>query len=248
MNPLLASTLDHLVVMAASLDEGLHWAESVLGVTLGPGGAHPLMGTHNRLLKLSGVNYPASYLEVIALDPAATPQRAFGLKRWFDMDDAALRKQVARDGPQLITCVARCTNIKAAAQALTTLNLDCGDLVAASRQTKNALLQWRISVRDDGQRLLDGALPALIQWGATSEPAGEPAAHPTDTMPASDLQLKTLQLTHPDLALLQSACHALGMAGVQVQQGAPGMCAVLQTPRGELRLQSPTREQGLARD
>ena len=30
--------LDHLVVMAASLDEGVAWCEATLGVTPGPGG------------------------------------------------------------------------------------------------------------------------------------------------------------------------------------------------------------------
>jgi uncharacterized membrane protein YphA (DoxX/SURF4 family) len=41
--------LDHLVIMASTLAQGVAWCEATLGVTPGPGGEHPLMGTHNRL-------------------------------------------------------------------------------------------------------------------------------------------------------------------------------------------------------
>ena len=46
------ATADHLVVLAPSLASGVAWAEVTLGVTPGPGGEHPLMGTHHRLLRL----------------------------------------------------------------------------------------------------------------------------------------------------------------------------------------------------
>jgi hypothetical protein len=51
MNP--SSTVDHLVVAADSLEQGVKWCEETLGVTPGPGGQHPLMGTHNRLLRVA---------------------------------------------------------------------------------------------------------------------------------------------------------------------------------------------------
>ena len=63
--------VDHPVVMAASLDEGVAWCEATLGVTPGPGGEHPLMGTHNRLLRIATVDYPPACLELIAIDSIA---------------------------------------------------------------------------------------------------------------------------------------------------------------------------------
>ncbi|MEY4341937.1 MAG: hypothetical protein RL541_1441, partial [Pseudomonadota bacterium] len=41
--------IDHLVVAASSLAQGVAWCEDQLGITPGPGGEHALFGTHNRL-------------------------------------------------------------------------------------------------------------------------------------------------------------------------------------------------------
>ena len=97
--------LDHLVVMADTLAQGAAWCEATLGVAAAPGGEHPLFGTHNRLLTIESPAFPLAYLEIIAINPEATGDRqtgAAGLKRWFDMDDAALREQVRAHGPRLI--------------------------------------------------------------------------------------------------------------------------------------------------
>jgi len=147
-----------------------------------------------------------------------------------------LLAQVARDGPQLIHFVARCPDVQPAMYALGSLGLDCGQVIKASRPTPEGLLQWRITVRDDGQRLLGGALPTLIQWG---EPGEAEPVHPTQTLPYSGLQLQGLQLTHPTPEWIESACEAIGLAGMQVQNGTPGIRATLQTERGLVQLSSP---------
>ena len=65
------ANLDHLVVMANTLDEGVAWCEATLGVTPGPGGEHPLMGTHNRLLRIDSDAFSRAYLELIAINSKA---------------------------------------------------------------------------------------------------------------------------------------------------------------------------------
>ena len=110
--------LDHLVVMADTLAQGAAWCEATLGVAAAPGGEHPLFGTHNRLLTIESPAFPLAYLEIIAINPEATGDRqtgAAGLKRWFDMDDAALREQVRAHGPRLIHWVARVPDLQEAA-------------------------------------------------------------------------------------------------------------------------------------
>ena len=224
--------VDHLVIAATSLDEGVAWCEATLGVTPGPGGTHPLMGTHNRLLNVAGDAFPRAYAEIIAIDPAATPTRAAGLHRWFDLDDAALQAGLAQHGPHLIHFVARVPDAVAATRALAHeehAHIDRGQLLEASRDTPAGRLEWQITVRDDGQRLFYGALPTLIQWGPV---------HPVDAMPASGLTLRSLSLSHPRAADLSAALDAIGLVGVPVHAGAPNLVAVLDTPRGPVTLES----------
>jgi hypothetical protein len=222
------AALDHLVVAAATLTEGVAWCEQTLGVTPGPGGQHALFGTHNRLLRLDGPEQdPPAYLEIIAIDPAATPTRAAPLKRWFDLDDPALRQRLATQGPQLIHWVARVPDLPAALRTWADLGLDRGPAIAASRPTPAGLLQWQLSVRDDGQRLLDGCLPTLIEWGNV---------HPARGMAQSGLQLERLALQHPQADLLAAALGALGQHGVDVTSGPPQLSAQLHTPAGPITL------------
>ncbi|MDM0042416.1 VOC family protein [Variovorax sp. J22G21] len=227
----LTAEIDHLVIAARTLDEGVQWCEATLGVTPGPGGAHPLMGTHNRLLNIAAPAFPRAYLEIIAIDPAKQPTRAAGLHRWFDLDDAALQAGLAQHGPQLVHFVARVPDAKASLHALANpqAHIDRGHLLEASRATAAGLLEWQISVRDDGQRLFYGALPTLIQWGPV---------HPVDTMPASGLELVALAAVHPRLDTLRAALDVIGFTAIDLRQGPPNLLATLRTPRGLVTLES----------
>lgn len=229
MNTAASAQLDHLVIAARTLAEGVAWCEATLGVAPGPGGEHALFGTHNRLLRLACAEAPHAYLEIIAINPQATPTRAAGLKRWFDLDDPALQAQLAEHGPQLVHWVASVPDMDAATADLRGLGIRPGTVIGASRPTPAGLLQWRISVRDDGQRLLGGALPALIQWGDT---------HPANAMPDSGLTLRSLALSHPDAPQLQRALGALGLHTPAVAQGHAGLTALLDTPLGPRTLRS----------
>lgn len=220
---------DHLVIFATSLTEGVAWCESTLGITPGPGGAHPLMGTHNRLFSLATPQFPRAYAEIIAIDTEAAPTRAAPLKRWFDLDSAALRERVAQHGPQLIHWVANVPNLADALSQWQAQGIDRGPAIAASRPTPRGLLEWQITVRDDGQRLFDGCLPTLIQWGSV---------HPAEHMPASGVTLQGVKLQHPEAPRLQAACDAIGLQHLQIQPGPAQLAAMLNTPRGEVRLVS----------
>ena len=221
--------LDHLVVMANSLKEGVAWCEATLGVTPGPGGEHPLMGTHNRLLRIDSDAFPRAYLELIAINPEADDAPRKRAKRWFDMDDAQVRSHVAHNGPQLIHWVARVSNITGAVQTLAGQGIDRGPAIKASRMTPNGLLQWQITVRDDGQRLFDGCLPTLIQWGDV---------HPTHSMPSSGVTLQSLQIAHPQAAALNAAHRSIGMNQAAVQTGPARITTSFVTPKGLVTVHS----------
>ena len=147
------------------------------------------------------------------------------------MDDAALQRQVAEHGPQFIHWVAGVPDVAGACAALSALDIERGAIITASRPTPSGLLQWRITVREDGRRLMDGCLPTLIQWGST---------HPCDSLPASGVQLQRLTLQHPLATTLQAACDAIGVGPLAaVAAGsAPRLTALLATPLGPVTLSS----------
>jgi hypothetical protein len=146
------------------------------------------------------------------------------------MDDPALQAHLSCHGPALIHFVTSVPDISAAVTALAAQGIDRGAVVQASRPTPNGLLQWQISVRDDGQRLFDGCLPTLIEWGDT---------HPTDAMPASGVTLQSLHVRHPQATALNAAYNALHLSAVTAETGTPHLSAQLQTPKGVVTLHSP---------
>ena len=221
------NSVDHLVVLAPSLAEGVAWCEATLGVVPGPGGEHPLMGTHNRLIPVNTAAFPCAYLEIIAINREAVPQRAAGAKRWFDLDDETLQARLRTQGPQLAHWVAEVPDLPQALATLSAQGIDRGQVVAASRPTPQGLLRWQISVRDDGQRLLGGCLPTLIQWGDT---------HPTQGMADQGVALESLALAHPQAGALRQALDAVGLGAIPVHTGPARLQARLRTPRGPVDL------------
>ncbi len=252
-----ALELDHLVIAVRDLESGAAWCERTLGVTPGPGGRHPLMGTHNRLLALGSgragpggdETWPLAYLELIAIDPQAAPP---GRRRWFDLDLPALQAALA-EGPQLVAWVARCTALDTALARWAADGLEGGRVQGASRETPAGLLRWRVAVRDDGARGAEGALPTLIAWDGQ---------HPAAAMPPSGLVLKTFELAEslpaessapaalparpgvpaPAFDVRHAVARAGGLPAITWQAAAAlgaAFAVQLDTPRGPVRLAAP---------
>ncbi len=221
--------IDHLVIAASTLEEGVDWCERTLGITPGPGGEHPLMGTHNRLFSMASPEYPNAYFEIIAINTGAACARDICAKRWFDLDSQALQRQLQQTGPQLIHFVASTPHAAPAVQALADLGMDRGELRSASRSAPQGLLSWLITLRHDGQRLMHGTLPTLIEWGDV---------HPTQHMAASSVTLQSLSASWPDADQLGNAYAAIDLQCVDVVHGEPNLTATLRTPRGLVTLQS----------
>ena len=167
--------LDHLAVSAMTLEEGVAHVEAALGVALAPGGQHPLMATHNRLLGLGDV-----YLEVIAADPAAPPPAR---PRWFDLDRFS-------GTPRLTNWIAACDDLEA---ELAQGPEGVGVPVALARGD----LRWQMAVPATGRLPFDDAFPALIRWDGTLHPAG--------LLPDAGVRLLRLEIAHPQAADLRAA-------------------------------------------
>ena len=228
--------IDHLVVMASSLDQGVQWCEDTLGITPGPGGEHEKYGTHNRLFKIATPQFPLAYFEIIAINPAAVIPKRAQVPRWFDMDAAAVQKAVAQ-GPRLIHFVSSTQDVKAARHLLRTQGIERGQVVHASRKSSKGTLNWQITVREDGERLFNGCLPTLIQWGKPE--ATDPLRlHPRNSLPRSGVTLQSLTLSHPSSDKLQAAFEAIGLTSIAIKTGPANLVASLQTPKGLVQLQS----------
>ena len=228
--------IDHLVVMAASLDDGVQWCEDTMGITPGPGGEHEKYGTHNRLFKIASPQFPLAYFEIIAINPLAVIPKRAQVTRWFDMDNLTLQKALVQ-GPRLVHFVSSTEDVKAARHVLRTQGIERGQVVHASRQSSKGTLNWQITVREDGERLFNGCLPTLIQWGKPD--ATEPLRlHPRNSLPRSGVTLQSLTVSHPSGAKLQAAFDAIGLAHIAIETGPANLVASLQTPKGLVQLQS----------
>lgn len=196
---------DHLAIAAESLDEGVASIEEALGVALAPGGEHPLMGTHNRLLGLGA----GEYMEVIAINPAAPPP---GRPRWFALDGFT--------GPARPRAwIARGADLRA---ALTQAPPGTGQVHAFTR----AAYAWEMAVPETGLLPFDGLFPALIGW--------QSRAHPADVLPDQGVRLRRLVITHPEAGALRAALAPLiSDARLAITLGAePGLAAEFDTPGG----------------
>jgi hypothetical protein len=227
--PQIAPQLDHLVVAARTLTDAVDWCVETLGVVPGPGGSHPLMGTHNRLIPIGSAGYPSAYLELIAIDPSATPTKSSDDARWFDLDDANLQERLIKHGPQLIHWVARVDDLTLALQICNQHRVDIGGAVTASRPTPEGILSWQISIRGDGALQIDGVMPTLISWGAT---------HPTNAMNNLGVSLTHVDLQHPEASRLNALWRDLGAQQDSFITSEAGINVQLTTPKGLVTLSS----------
>lgn len=201
--------LDHLVFTAPDLQSGATALERALGVPLEPGGEHPQMGTHNRLLGLELPGGERAYLEVIAVNPAAPPP---GRPRWFGLDNPPERLALAH----WVLAPARWP--AAHPEHGEALQLSRGDL------------SWQLTVPPGGELPMGGVLPSLIAWAGES-----PAAR----LPPSSVRLLALELHTPEAASLRARLRELGAEWpwLTVQQAdAPRLRAELVGPRGRVRV------------
>jgi hypothetical protein len=226
-SPTMKSTVDHLVIVAHSLKQGMAWCQATLGITPTAGGQHPLMGTHNRIFKIESAACPRAYFEIIAIDPSLPPP-APGQARWFGMDNPALQARV-RQTPELVHFVASTTDAAQACAALALLNENVGQPTAVSRATPHGELKWQITVRPDGVPQRAGALPTLIQWGDM---------HPSASLPDSGVSLIELSVRASEPQSLSDAYRAIELQGVRIEAGRSQLTVRLQTPLGRVTLRS----------
>jgi len=203
--------VDHLVYGTTDLDAAIDRLEKLLGVRATPGGRHPGLGTRNALIALG----PASYLEIIAPDPAEPAPEA---PRPFGIDDLG--------APRLATWAARGSGLEELVRSAAARGVMLGEVLHGSRRRPDGtLLDWRFT---DPRRVLgDGLVPFFIDWGES--------AHPAETA-ARGTTLVDLRAEHPEPERVQAVLRHLGL-GLAVEPGArPALVATVRTALGRAEL------------
>jgi Glyoxalase-like domain len=209
-----AVELDHLVVAAHTLDQGVAVIQHCLGVPMAGGGTHAAMGTHNRVLRLGR----GRYLEVIAIDPAGRPP---AFPRWFNLDDPALQARL-KIRPRLIAWVVR-------SDAADTLAEEMYGQTTCVRPMQRDLLRWRFAFTNDGSLPGDGLIPHMIQWTGDR--------HPAESMEDSGCLLVGLDGAHAVPASVQRTITSMGLdKAIAIhpvsEQRPAGLSARIKTPTG----------------
>ena len=204
--------LDHITVIAPSLEEGVAHVQECLGLTVPFGQRHPYMGTHNHLLQLG----KSLYLEVVAIDPdGINPNR----KRWFGLDDQAKVRADWDAGLRLRGWVARTKEIE---KVLHRHRETFGEKVPLPADEPLFLF----SIPDDGSLPLNGAAPSII------DRFGKPRSM-ENTLDLG-ARLKSFTLEHPEPEQIKALYQRLGMTGGPdlVQSDSLRYRAQIDTPHG----------------
>ncbi len=219
-----STTLDHLVIGCADLARGSAWLERFLSVRLSDVGSHVLMGTHNRLLSLG----PQHYLELIAIDPAASQTRNTPfMPRWFGLDTPDVQERIAQK-PRLLGWVARTDNIDALAEKT-------GGILGGVQPMERGDFKWRITIPDDGYAVEAGLIPTLIQWDLP--------LHPCQRLPDQQCRFEWMEAAHPNPAKIRYLLSEMGLENALTLTPTPPysgmtMCAYIRTPGGVKTLMS----------
>ena len=194
--------IDHLVIAALTLEEGVEYVREILGVEIPAGGSHSTLATHNHLMTI-GENI---FLEVIAPDYAAEESAdRLNQPRWFGLDDPHVKASL-QQSPGLLTWVVNTQSIDDMAAAAT---WPLGNIVDVSRGD----LSWRFALPFDGALQAGGMLPYAMQWGTS--------VHPANNMADCGIRLEKLEILHPKAEWLGEQLASVNAEGLVTIQEAP---------------------------
>jgi hypothetical protein len=212
--------IDHLVIGAADLTQGIDYVNECLSVDMPYGGVHEKMGTHNHLMQLGG----DVFLEVMAINPDAEPPEN---QRWYGLDDPYIRRRIEAQ-PALLTWVVNTKNIEELLQP-TTFKFGKATLLGRGN------LNWYFGLPDDGRLLAGGMVPYVIEW--------QTDCHPSKYMADVGCRLEGLEIYHSYPFWLKSILESIGAADLvkihPLQKNRlPHLVAHIHTSRGTKELRS----------
>jgi len=166
--------IDHLVIGANDLEQGVTFLKDKLNVILPQASKHVDMSTHNCVAPTGN----DSFIEILSIDPdAPEPNRA----RWFDMDKPAVKDKF-KQSPCAYHWVVGTNDLDA---VIANSPIPLGEVVKFTRDERS----WRLTIPVDGSLQEQGLIPTFIEWS--------PGAHPSTGMNDLGITLEEVVLTHP---------------------------------------------------
>jgi hypothetical protein len=181
--------LDHIIVIAPTLIEGVSHVQNCLDLEVPFGTRHDYMGTHNHRLQLGNT----VYLEIVALDPEGTEP---GRPRWFGLDNQEKVRSDWNEGRRLRGWVASTDAIDSVVSTRRAIFGDKVPLPAANPA-------FDFAIPEDGSLPLDGAAPSIIDH------RGEPTS--MVSIPDLGARLRSLTLEHPNSAAIETLYRELSI-------------------------------------
>ena len=209
------STIDHVTLGTSTLDAGIAALRDALGIEIPPGGKHPDMSTHNRVVNVGD----GCFLELIAIDPDAP---AVPHKRWFGLDDPAVQARIAK-APRGVGWVVGTDDID---RVVAASPVELGE----PRRLSRGDLSWRLTVPAAGAMPYDGLVPAFIQWS--------PGPHPSTRMSFLGPKLEAIEMRHPRADELRGVLRQLGvleLVAVLETAPTPSLAFRFRLPDGSVR-------------
>ncbi|MBK5257508.1 MAG: VOC family protein [Vicinamibacteria bacterium] len=209
------AALDHLLIGAPTLENGIAWLEEKTGVRAAIGGSHPGLGTWNALASLGF----RQYLEIIAPDPGQPGVQTIyvpGLRSF--------------DRPRITTWAAVGRDLNTHFGAALPKTFSCEPPRPGTRiRPDGKRLAWSLAFpKLLGHGTLDGALPFFIEWQSND-------MHPGQITPKG-LTLKAFSIEHPKPKLVLQGLRALGLECAVHRATVMSIRVEVETPRGTVFL------------
>jgi hypothetical protein len=207
--------LDHVLLGARDLTEGIAFLERHTGVRAVFGGVHPNRGTQNALASLGS----AHYLEVIALDPA---QAAVHLP---------ITEALAKlSEPRLVGWAVHTHDLEGVKRKLERAGIPFEGPASGSRKRPdNRMLKWRTLMLSESAKG-DSLLPFFIEWSRDS-------VHPATDAPKG-CRLSRFELVTPEPDALRKTLAVLSLTVSVAKGDAPRIRATFEGPKGRLDVSS----------
>jgi hypothetical protein len=204
-----AAHVDHLILGARDLDEGMRRFEERTGVRPKVGGEHPGRGTRNALVSLGA----SLYIEILAPQVNAPDTgMAAELRQRTDLTPYGWAVFVP--------------DVEAARKRLGDAGFGLSDVLPGSRaRPDGTLLEWKTF---EIEKPPIAGLPFFIRWG-------DGTTHPSQDSPGG-CRLERLRAVTPDVDGLRRVFAAIAL-DVPAEKGArAGLDLVLRCPKGTLEL------------